>query len=371
MSYMSLEIPTFWKMTAFLFTPPTYLLGFPGPCARPQAIGWNGHQSQGNQGLKDRGFDGRFPLQFVNFGDKLRWMLSIYGDTFMAKHSTSICQWSWFSIDSLPTSRILALTLESWQNMPWKVQLVSKNSTTTTTATRYIRWMMHPTKKRPQNSTSLPQLPIWKVSCVFFRMRGQNWQMVVVKDFSVHETGLQLQAQYRDTVLFYSFTFEYSGSQPCPMFIHSHTFFPLPCKQKEKYCKYLCNYIQHLTRCLAFWFLKRPTPSALRSEGHESPAGLLKGWRMWQKIVHMIFYDRSFNHWNAIFSYAVLKFIHSCPVSYQGRLCGNWPQTISRPSIFLWRLVSKSPCVLALVFFPLELSEGVFNVKLLVWLHDG
>lgn len=39
-------------------------------------------------------------------------------------------------------------------------------------------------------------------------------------------------------------------------------------------------------------------------------------------------------------------------MSYQGRLCGNWPQTISRPSIFLWRLVSKSPCVLALVFFP-------------------
>lgn len=101
------EIPTFWKMTAFLFTTPTHsLLGFTGPCARPQAIGWNGHQSQGNQGLKERGCHGRCPLQVVNCVDKLKWMSSIYGDTFMAKHSTSICQWSWFSIDS--TWRILA-----------------------------------------------------------------------------------------------------------------------------------------------------------------------------------------------------------------------------------------------------------------------
>ena len=226
-----------WQLSSSLFTPPTYLLGFPGPCARPQAIGWNGHQSQGNQGLKERGFDARFPLLFVNFGDKLRWMLPIYGDTFMAKHSTSICQWSWFSIESLPTSRILAPSL-SWQNMPWKVQLVSKNSTTTTTATRYICWMMHP-KNRPLAVLPSPNSRSEK-SAVSFRMRCQNWQMVVVKDFSVYETGLQSHRIVTLCyLLFYGFTFEYSGSQPCPMFIHSHTFFPFPCKQKEKYCKYL------------------------------------------------------------------------------------------------------------------------------------
>lgn len=195
----------------------------------------------------------------------------------MAKHSTSICQWSWFSIESLPTSRILAPSL-SWQNMPWKVQLVSKNSTTTTTATRYICWMMHP-KNRPLAVLPSPNSRSEK-SAVSFRMRCQNWQMVVVKDFSVYETGLQSHRIVTLCyLLFYGFTFEYSGSQPCPMFIHSHTFFPFPCKQKEKYCKYLYNHTQHLTRCLAFWFLKRTTVLSVPSdlEGHLSASWPVEG----------------------------------------------------------------------------------------------
>ena len=265
MSYMSLEIPTFWKMTAFLFTPPTYLLGFPGPCARPQAIGWNGHQSQGNQGLKERGFDGRCPLLFVNFGDKLRWMLPIYGDTFMAKHSTSICQWSWFSIDSLPTSQILALTLESWQNMPWKVQLVSKNSTTTTTATRYIRWMMHP-KKRPLRYFPPPTPHLKKSAASFLdalpkRTHGHCEGLFRIRNWS----------SVASTVSWHCAILQFYLREPCPMFIHSSHFHADRKRNTVNTYIIIYNISQDV---LPFGSSKElpQVPSDL--EGHESPAGL-------------------------------------------------------------------------------------------------
>lgn len=270
----------------------------------------------------------------------------------MAKHSTSICQWSWFSIDSLPTSQILALTLESWQNMPWKVQLVSKNSTTTTTATK-----IHPLNDAPQKTTPAvlpsPNSPSEKVSCVFFGCAAKT------DKWSLWRTFPYTKLVFSRTVSWHCAILQFYLRESCPIFIHSSHFHA---DRKRNTANTVNTYISlyttsHKMSCLLVPQKNYPKCPQI-SKATFQPAGLQ--WRAdwwWQKVVHMIFYDRSFNHWKRylfICGAAVLKFIHSCPVSYQGRLCGNWPQTISRPSIFLWRLVSKSPCVLALVFFPIE-----------------
>jgi len=136
-------------------------------------------------------------------------------------------------------------------------------------------------KKRPLRY-SLPQLPIWKISFVFFGCAAKTDKWSLWRTFPY--TKLVFNCKHRIATLCYFTVLPSSivgpNHVPCSyILIHSSHFHAN--RKRNTVNTYFYNHIQHLTRCLAFWFLKRTTVLSVPSdlEGHLSASWpSMKGW---------------------------------------------------------------------------------------------